>query len=814
MAEALQLGVVMFVGEDHPPGSRPETRRQGDGAEPAVMTPATEVNTPAKRGASAGLVGRARRAGRSRRSVWGLAVLAAAGGAVAGCHPTSTPIVDPLYTAVFAGLVALACGRAARGTVLWAAVVAAAFSRGWLIAPAAAALVMTFAGTFARRRTPAAGALGGALAVQVVLRWPGTAVHGATALLAAVAAVPCLVGGWLGLSRRGRRWVAVAVGAAGSLAVIVVVPVILAGLASRQQVTSGIDESKGALTTVSNGGSRAAVGQLDAAASDFAGASARLGAWWTAGARLVPVAAQQRQALAVATSVAYDVAHTAAGEASTIDYSQLRYRTGGIDLARLTALEPSLQQVGDRLSTAVHKLQSIRSAWLVQPVASRLGLLDQQVTKASSSADLALTAVRDAPALLGADGTRHYFVAFIDTSESRGLGGIIASYAELTAIDGHLSLTSSGDVGQLNQQLTAAGGVHLRGPAQYLDMYGSFQPQDYFQDPTYAPDLPTVADVISQMYAQSGHGPIDGVMVLDPRSVASLLRFTGPVQAAGLGQLNSANAEQVLTTGEYQDFPNQSQKPARLAALQTALTSAFGKLTAGSLPGPRTLAQVLGPDVRSGDLLFWSTHRRDKPLLARMGLTGSFPSADGHDLLSVITQNASTNKIDAYLQRSVDDRVSYDPGTGQVVERVQIVLHNKAPSSGLPDAVIGSYPGSGLPLGTNLTWLNVYSPLRLGSARVEGRLVGLRSTPQYGVNAYSGFVSVPPGATVTVSLRLQGYLRGGPSYEITVHRQPTVLPDRISVNVQATPGWAINGPATWIPGAVINSSHRFDYRRA
>ena len=775
---------------------------------------ATEAQTPADTAATAGLAGRFSRAAHSATTVWALTVAAAVAGAAAGCHPTGTPVVDPLYSAAFAGGVTLACGRAPRGTVLWLAVVATAFSRGWLVVPAAAALLLAFAGTFPRARIAAIGALTGALAVQVVLRWPNSAFHGATALLAAAAAAPCLLGGWLGLSRRGRRWAAAAVVAVGGLAVIAVMPVVLAGVTSRQRVSSGIADSRSALATVSSGDARTAVGQLDAAASDFSAAAGRLGAWWTAGARLVPVAAQQRQALAVATSVARDVARTAAQEASSIDYSQLRYRTGGVDLTRLAALEPSLQRVAGRLSSAVQQLQGVRSGWLVQPVASRLGLLDQQVTKASSSAGLALAAVRDAPALLGADGTRHYFVAFIDTSESRGLGGIIASYAELTAREGHLSLTSTGDVGQLDQQLAAAGGGHLHGPAQYLELYGSFSPQEYFQDLSYAPDLPTVTDVIAQMYAQSGHGPIDGVMVLDPRSVASLLRFTGPVQAAGLGELSSANAEQVLTSGEYQDFPGPSQKPARLAALQTALTSAFAKLTAGSLPGPRALAQVLGPDVRSGDLLFWSTHSRDQPLLARMGLTGMFPPAAGHDLLSVITQNAANNKIDAYLQRSIDDRISYDPPSGQVVERVQIGLHNKAPGSGLPDAVIGSYPGSGLPPGTNLTWLNVYSPLRLDSATVDGKLVALRSTPQYGVNSYSGFITVPPGATVTVSLRLQGYLKGGAGYEITVHRQPTVLPDRMSVSVQPSRGWVVTGPATWVPGALSNSSHRFELRRA
>ena len=75
-------------------------------------------------------------------------------------------------------------------------------SRGWLVLPALAALLLAFAGMWPRRPNALLGALTGALAVQVVLRWPPVAFHGATALVAVAATSPCLVGAVRTLSAR------------------------------------------------------------------------------------------------------------------------------------------------------------------------------------------------------------------------------------------------------------------------------------------------------------------------------------------------------------------------------------------------------------------------------------------------------------------------------------------------------------------------------------------------------------------------------------------------------------------------------------
>ena len=158
--------------------------------------------------------------------------------------------------------------------------------------------------------------------------------------------------------------------------------------------------------------------------------------------------------------------------------------------------------------------------------------------------------MKDAPALLGADGVRHYFVAFMTPAETRGLDGFIGAYGELAADRGHVTLIRSGQATNLTAHPIP--GLHLTGPADYLSRYGVFKPQDHFEDLTYSPDFPTVGDEIAGLYKEVGGDRVDGVLALDPYALAALLTFTGPVSVPGLNtQLTPANAAQVLLSGQY-----------------------------------------------------------------------------------------------------------------------------------------------------------------------------------------------------------------------------------------------------------------------
>jgi hypothetical protein len=740
-----------------------------------------------------------------------LAAAAAVGGALAGCHPTGVAVMDAFYGAALAALVTVAASRAHRSSLLAMAAVGFAMSRSWLWLPAGVALALAFGSVFQRRSYRRTGALVGAIAVQALLRWPHFGFHGLTALVAVAAVAPVFVSAWRRQASRVRRiWLRSVLGVLG-LGVVLCLPALVTGFLARAPVTQSDAAARDALKEIEAGQGPKATAQLKTAATAISAAHGRVAGWWDLGAYLVPGMAQQQRAIYYGTKAGQQLTVVAAGQAKAIDFTALRYRDGSVDLSSIASLGAPLARLQAAVATAQATLRHAGSPWLAAPVASRVSSLGTQLARADQATSLARAGVQAAPGLLGGDGTRHYLVAFMTPAETRGLGGFIGAYGELTVDQGRITLTRSGRAVDLTQNPSP--GLKLTGPPSYLARYGAFAPQDNFEDLTYSPDFPTVDQVISEMYPQVGGDPIDGVMVIDPAALASLLRFTGPIALPDLaGQLTAANAANVLLRQQYLTATTTTD---RHDLLQEALAVGFKRLTSGSLPLPKTLDSVLGPDVSQGRLLFWSNHPGEQSLLRRLGLAGSFPTpGPGSDLLAVTVANAGNSKIDAYLHEQVTDHVRYDPATGHVRATVAVTLHNAAPSTGLPGYVIGSYQGSGLAPGTSFLWLSLYSPLLLTESSLDGHPTGFSpGIAELGVKAYSTFVMIPAGSTSTLSVTFDGSVTPGPDYGLTVRLQPLANPQSVSVSADPPAGWAEASPTTWTAGTGEVQRHTWIYKR-
>jgi len=745
----------------------------------------------------------------SARTVAVLAAAAALGGAVAGCRPTGTPVVDPLYSAALAALVTYACSRASRGTLLVFSAVAVVMSRTWLEIPAVAALLVAFFSVFPEHSRRRVGALVGALGVEALLRWPPVGFHGATALVAGAALAPVFFSALRRISKTQRRRAKQVLAAAGAAAVVLTIPLLVAAAMARGDISTGQTAAQGAFGDVSNGSSASATSNLSAATVAFASASSKLGSWWSALGAVVPLVAQQRQALATAAATATDVVAVAEHEAPNFDYHQLGYHQGQVDLGRISAMLGPAQVLDRSLSAATTRLGALRSGWLVAPLQSRLRIFDQSLLRARSTTDLAVKAIPLVPDMLGAKLPQHYFVALVSPAESRGLDGIVGAYGELTAVGGHLSLTVSGPDTTLDSALPARGGV-LTGLSDFIDRYGRFAPEKYIQDVTFSPDFPTVADVISELYPQAGGDHLDGVLMLDPYGLARLLSITGSVAVPGFAQpLTSQDAATVLLKGQYlgETVTNAANQTARHDLLQDALHVTFQRLVDGSLPGPRLLSQDLEPAVLGGRIAFWSAHPADGALLQALHLEDAFPKAGGGDLVAVTAQNAGANKIDAYLHVSTVDHVLVDPATGAVTAALSISLRNDAPASGLPPIVIDSPGVPGTPPGSNYCWVSIYSPFAFTHATFDGQTATLAVGRELGVNVYSQWFLVPPQSTATLALSLGGAVTAGSPYALHLRLQPMANPATFQATVASTasPG----SEATWTAGPEVDQVHVF-----
>ncbi len=716
-----------------------------------------------------------------------VAALGALGAAFGPARPTGNAAFDVVWQAALAAVVVLATARARRWSWLVLAAVAAAGSSGLVLVLGWGSLVLAVAASLRDMRLRLVGAIVGALAINALLRQEWELFHGASVLVGAAAIGCVLVSG----HRRSRspvrrRHRAIALGVAGFV-VLATAAFAVSLLLAVGHLSEGSDHARAALRLARDGDTAEAEARLASASASLRSGAEFTDAWWAAPARLVPLVSQHAEAVRVSTSEGLAVAEAGRATARLGDYQELKYASGRIDLDRVRDLAGPLGNAAAVLRDADDSVTSVDRAWLVTPLRDRLDDLQQELDDAAEQASLAEDVLDVVPGLLGGDGDRTYLIAFLNPAEQRGLGGFVGNYAEITASDGEVRLTRSGPTNEL-ERAVPDGVRSLDGPEEYLDRYGVFQPADYLRDVSYSPHFPYVADVLGQLYPQSGGTKVDGVFAIDPYTLARLLAFTGPIQVPGYPEpLTQETAADFILKGQYEDFAGANQE--RKDVLVDATRLVFERLLTGDLPAPERLVQALGPMVDERRLLLSATREPEQAVFHRLGADGAMPrvGADG-DLFSVVHQNFANNKIDAYLQRTVDYRTTVDAETGAVAATATVTFANQVPARLASVAYVASN-SRGEPPGTNMMNVTVYSTLGRAEATLDGEPLDLLRGSEVGANTYTARVNVPAGATRTLVLELAGAADlGGGDYEVVLVPQPAVVPDRLTADVASRNG--------------------------
>jgi len=729
-------------------------------------------------------------------AVVGVTVVAAVVALWAPGEPAGLPIADALFRAGFAAIVTLAASRSRRWTWIVLGGVASVFADGPWIVLGLGSLALSLGAAVLDRRNRVIGAVVGAAAVQALLRLPSEGFAGSSALIAAGAVLPALLSAHQLASGRERRTSHLVLAGMGAFVVLATLGLGVAGLSARTAVTDGINLSQAGFDAARDGEEASAVDNLDGSARAFADANAALTEPWAMPARVVPILGQQARAVQDVTAEGANLTEVASTAADETDLDSLQFVDGRIDLELVAGFEQPLQDGADALQHAAEAVDELDSPWLLPPLDSRVGRFEDEVADALPDAELAIAGVRVAPALFGGEGDRRYFLAFTTPAEMRGLGGFMGNWGELSAIGGDPELVQSGRIEDLNFGARLVP-VQLNGPPEYVERWGRFDPELYLQDIPFSPDMPTVSEVSADLYGQATGREVAGVIVIDPYALAALLNFTGPVQLSNYPTpLTAENAAEILIREQYLTFDTRSD---RKDFLDEATRVVFERLTSGDVPGPRQVAEVLGPLVEQGRLMVHSFDPEEQALFEDVGLDGAFPERpEGADYFSVVTQNSANNKIDIFLDRQVQYDATFDPDTGAVDATATVTLTNRAPASGLPDVVLSSGERilsnglAGPPLGTNRMYLSFYSPLLLDRATLDGLPINLESGRELGLDVYSAFLDIPPGGTITLVLDLEGQVETSEEYTLGVGMQPLVNPDVVTANVTLADGWLVD----------------------
>ncbi len=709
-----------------------------------------------------------------------LVALAAIGGALAGAEPSGTTVTDHLLGAGAAAVVALAGTRARRWSMFPLAAAGIALGTTPIgLGCGLVALAVATRANFRRRATPVLGTLVGALGAQGLLRLEVPGFHGVETLVALAAVAPLLASGYRSAPRAERRrarqvtfGVAIVGGTCMALGFLSVAM-------ARTSADRGVMQLQQGVRAARQSESESAADVLARASQSFGSAHDSMASWWSLPARAVPVLGANLREMADAADAASDVADAGADALAESAADELEVRGGAIPIGAFADLEQPLLSVQAALAAA-HQRLGPTSPWLVDPVRTRLDRLQDRLGEAQHDADVALTAVRTLPEFFGSGGVRRYLVLFVTPVEGRG-SGFPGNFAELTLTDGKMEMTRFGRVLEL-EHANEDGTIPVDMPEEYEARYARFGTS--WRNITLTPDFPTVAELARQMYPQSGGTEIDGVLSVDPSALASLLRLTGPITVPGIRrELTSRNAEEFLLREQYVDLPD---TPDRADALESLGRATFDALLDGDLPRPQGIARILHPAFDEQHLRIVSFDEDVGRFFDEVGLTGSLLPVRG-DGLVVTTNNAIGNKVDLFLQRTIGYEAEWDPATRTVQSVVSIDLRNDAPSSGLPDYVIGNALNheDDVPLGTNRTYLSVFTPLQLVSATLGGEPVALESHVEAGRHVYSVFLELGPnGDRATLELTLTGTLPGADGYLLDLAPQVLAQPDLVRIRVR------------------------------
>jgi hypothetical protein len=717
-----------------------------------------------------------------RSAVEPIAAIAALAAVFAPATLTGSTPIDMIERGLFAGALTYVGAHGRRRTWLLAGGLLALPSGGTSLVLVLLGLGVAFASTLQARRSRRYGAVAVGLFANAVLWYPSHDLPWGPAA-AAIGSIALLASGLANLRRRRRRTAKGVLAGVGAVAVVSCALVGVAVLLAAGAIRSGGDQAEAALEAARQGDGPAASAALDAAASDFDDAASRLRGPLTFGARLVPGVAQQLDAVQTTVEQGQEITRIGDDLVATADYDRLQY-DGRIDVAQLESLVEPTERADLALALAEDELARVQRSRLLPPLRSGIEDFAAQIDEARADTQTARSLLRVAPGLFGGGGERRYLVIFLTPAELRGAGGFIGSYAELRALDGGVDLVRSGRIDDLIEA-AEPGARRIAGPQDYLDRYGPFRPQDFLQDVTFSPHFPSSAQVIAQLYPQSGGGPVDGVIGVDPTGLAALLELTGPVAVEGLAEpLTAEDAPDLLTRRQYLELGSRAERGEILAE---ATRATFEALIGSALPAPTELADVLSPAARGGHLRMWSPMPEEQDVFEQVGADGSLAIPEQADGFSVVQRNVGNNKIDAYLRRSIEYAAVVDARDGGLEATMRIELHNDVPSVELPVSVVENTRAA--PPGTNVTVVTIHTHHRVVGATVDGVPVALGPGRERSMFAWdTPTLQIPPGETVVLEVELAGGIDLSDGYDLRILPQPVANPDVLSATLEVRGG--------------------------
>lgn len=420
---------------------------------------------------------------------------------------------------------------------------------------------------------------------------------------------------------------------------------------------------------------------------------------------------------------------------------------GTVNVAALVETRPAILRGATQVAAVDQDVRRLPTKGLLGPVENARTEAVDKIGKLTSLLNGAAEAVRVAPAMLGADGPRTYFLAFQNNAEAKATGGLLGVYGVLTADHGKIDLVKTGS----NQELKDFRfGVLDLGP-EYNANYGVLFPQSLWSNGNSSPHFPYAAQTWATMYERQFGTHVDGVLAVDPEMLSHLLRATGPIKLADGRSVGADSIVKLVEVDAYAEYDGARND--RKNFLREVADLAFHTALGGHVPA-RDLLEQLGDAGSTGHIQVWSRNEREMTVLRDADLTGEIYQGTA-PYAGVVLNNVSGAKLDYYLDRKVTFTLGSCTAAGRRPGHVEVTLTNTAPP-GLPtfvtdriDAPRGTYP-----VGQSRLQLSVYltDGAKLVNVTLNGQAVDITRGTELGHPKITMWVLPTPGQPLTVTV--------------------------------------------------------------
>jgi hypothetical protein len=458
-----------------------------------------------------------------------------------------------------------------------------------------------------------------------------------------------------------------------------------------------------------------------------------------------------------------------------------------VDLEQLEEILSALERAGQHLHAASEELDSVNgnTPLIGEKVLEARDAARERIEPLRTTYDDAAPVLDALPDVLGADGERTYILAIMNPAELRYSGGATLTLVPMTMTEGKVVFADT-----LTNEDVSAGAEKIKWPKVKGNPFHS-PGKTRVVNATFSPYWSQSGEELLRAWEVRFGEQADGVIAVDLQALARLMELTGPVQAEGIGELNSGNLVKVLA-GSYDTYDSPDQRQAINAAVVPAFRE---KLFQGGQFAEKF--QVLADAAKGRHFAMYFRDERVQQAFVSRGLSGDLSETD-HDYLGVFTQNTNSSKSDYWQRRIVDSDVDLK-ADGSAEVTLTVTVQNPSPPwvhADDPD------PSQDPKFGYYTRWAgNAIAAFLPRGAEVQGQAT-IRGLPFRPIVRsvlerpyFYRKVTLPPGgqAILKVTYRVPNAATvDGDSlvYQLDVDPQATVVPQAVNVTLHVPRGYS------------------------